>query len=144
MINDNGVHDISHVDVFEGDVRSQALQRRRPRLDPDAVLSPEEGGVPDGDAVDLLVGVAAAEAPDADAVAGAAPDAGDEDAVAAGDHADAVVAGADGGVENVDVLGGADVDAVGVGAVCRRVDPDVADGDAVAGEDADVGVLAVE
>lgn len=144
MIDDNGVHDISHVDVFEGDVRSHGLQRRRPRLDPDAVLSPVEGGVPDGDAVDLLLGVAAAEAADADAVAGAAPDAGDEDVLASGDHADAVVAGADDGVDDVDVSGGADVDAVGVGAVRRRVDADVAEGDGVTGEEAEVGVLAVE
>ena len=57
-----------------------------------------------------------------DAVARAALDVPDEHVAGAGPQGDAVVAGADGGVEDAHMAGVADVDAVGVGAVGRGPD----------------------
>ena len=79
-----------------------------------------------------------------DAVAWTALDVPDEHVRGAGPQGDAVVAGAGGGVEDAHVPGVADLDAVGVGAVRRRDDPDALDRHAAAVEDGHVEFLAVE
>lgn len=77
-------------------------------------------------------------------MARAADDAVYLDELAAGDHGDAVVSGADDGLGDLNVGGAADVDAVRVGAVGRRRYPHVAYAHVLAREDVQVWALAVD
>lgn len=95
LVDDDGEGDAIHDDVLEQHVGGGERRRAGPCLDPDAVGGAGEITVGDVNVAHRLLVLVLAQAPDANAVAGAAPDAVDGDVGVAVAEGDAIVPDAD-------------------------------------------------
>jgi len=144
-VNDDGVGGVLHLDVLVVDLGGgEHGGGVLVRLDPEAVARLLERAVLDVDVRDVLLVLVPPQAADADAVAGAAGDAGDVHLAGPGADGDAVVADADDGVDDGDPGRVAHVDAVRVGAVPGRRHRHVLDQHVLALEHVHVEELGVE
>ena len=84
------------------------------------------------------------QAPDANTVARPTSDPIHLNGLAAGHHGHAVISRANDGLGYLDVARGPNVDAIGVGAVCRRRELNMAYVHVFAGENVEMGALAVD
>lgn len=114
-----------------------------PGLDPDSILCARERAVPDIHALHRLFVRVLSEAADADPMSRPAIDAGDGDLLASIAEGDAVVAGFDVGVGDVDSDGSSNVDPVCVEALSWGRDREVVEGQVVAPQHVHVELLAV-
>ena len=144
LVDDDRVRDVVHGHVLVHELGD--LGRRLGvlvRLDAQAVGGAHQRATFHLHVLHVLLVLVPPQAPDADAVAGAALDAVDPDRLAAGPDGDAVVADADGGAADGHVLRVPHVDSVRVGAVPRGLHRHLVDQHVLAREDVEVEELAV-
>lgn len=145
LVDDDGIVDVVHDDIFEFDVGGgNADGRRLPWLDSYTVGGVGEGAIYNVYPRHIMLVAVLPQAANADAMAGAAGDFGDVDVLSPRPERDAVVSGAYLRFRDLYVLRFTDVNPIRVGAITWCSDFNASDVHAVALEDDYVEELAIQ